>query len=124
LRPFRKKKKERKNNQNRKEQAIEVLPPLPHPPPPPRPPTPPSPTRFTAHLLTHQLIQRENPEVPSELEAKLFLQSLNVWPLHRLQTFPDGNRRYILMREEKEQLKFLGLRNLFPTNWPKPVPRH
>ncbi len=123
LRPFPKKKKKRTSHY-RKEQDTKVALPPPLPPPPPCSPTPPSPTRTTARQLTHQLIQQENPEVPSELGAMLFLQSLNIWPLHRIQTFPNGKARYKLAREEKEQLKFLGLQNLFNTNWPKPDPHH
>jgi hypothetical protein len=47
----------------------------------------------------------------------------------RLALSADANlqarrNRYCLTREEKEQLKFLGLQNLFNTSWPKPgLPR-
>ncbi len=57
-----------------------------------------------------------------EQKVKTFLQLLDVWPSQRMQTFKNAEMRYRLTREEKEQLKFLGLQNLFNTSWPKPDP--
>jgi hypothetical protein len=111
-RPFQKKKKK---NRSRREQGIKAL----TPPPLPQPPTTPSLLRTMAQLLTLQLTNRKNQEAPLELGAMIFLQSLDIWPLHRMQILPDGSMRYRLAREEKEQLKFLGLKNLFNTNWPR-----
>ncbi len=116
-RPFQKKKKKKKKNRSRREQGIEA----PTPPPPlPQPPTTPSQLKTMAQLLTLQLTNQKNPEAPLELGATIFLQSLDVWPLHQMQILPDGSTRYRLAREEKKQLKFLGKKNLFITNWPKP----
>jgi hypothetical protein len=45
-------------------------------------------------------------------------------PSQQMQIFKNAKTRYRLTREEKEQLKFLGLQNLFNTSWPKPdLPR-
>jgi hypothetical protein len=37
-----------------------------------------------------------------------------------MQIFKNAETKYRLAREEKEQLKFLGLQNLFNTSWLKP----
>jgi hypothetical protein len=51
------------------------------------------------------------------------LTTFDVWPFERMQILPDDTVRYRLTREEREQLKFLGLANYFNTKWPKPDPR-
>ncbi len=115
--PFQKKtKKSEKTKLNRKEQVTAAAPPL----PPLPPPMPLSPQGHTARPSTHQI--KENEEVPSDLKATLFLTTFDVWPFNRMQILPDGSVRYRLAREEKEQLKFLGLKNFFNTSWPKPDP--
>ncbi len=62
-----------------------------------------------------RLQDQKTPQVPLEPEAMTFSRSFDVWPLHRMQILPDGSTRYWLTRDEKEQLKFLGLKNLFIT---------
>jgi hypothetical protein len=117
LRPFQKKmKKSKRTKLNRKEQVTAAAPPL--PPPPTL-----SPRRHTAPLSTHQIEEIQNEEVPSDLRETLFLTTFDVWPFSRMQILPDGTVRYRLAREEREQLKFLGLANYFNTRWPKPDPR-
>ncbi len=116
-RPFRKKTKKKKNC-SRREQDTEA----PTPPPLHPPPATPLLLETMTQLLTPQLSNQKTPGAPLELEATIFSRSLDVWPLHRMQILPDGSTRYRLMREEKEQLKFLGLKNLFNTSWPTPYP--
>ncbi len=57
-----------------------------------------------------------------EQGVRRFHQLYDVWPSQRIQIFGNGKTRYRLTREEKEQLKFLGLQNFFNTAWPKPDP--
>jgi hypothetical protein len=109
-----KKKKKKKNNHSRKEQVIKA----PTPPPLHQPLTTPSLPKITTQPPTPRLHDQKTPEVPLEPEATTFSRSFDVWPLHRMQILPDGNTRYRLTRDEKEQLKFLGLKNLFNTSWP------
>ncbi len=117
-RPFQKKKRKtkKKTNHNRKEQATGAPPPL-HPHHRQLPTTHSLPTTLP-QLPTPQHHSQKIPIVPLEPEATTFFHSFDVWPLHRMQILPDGSTRYRLTREEKEQLKFLGLKNLFNTNWP------
>ncbi len=77
-------------------------------------------------ITTHLLIPQPDPELqhPENLTVKIFHQLLDVWPSHRMQIFQQGETRYCLTREEKEQLKSLGLQNFFNTNWPKPDRPH
>jgi hypothetical protein len=121
LRPFQKKKKKNeKTKLSCKEQVTAAAP----PPPPPPPPIPPilSPRSHTPPPQT-LLIEKDCEEVPSDLRATLFLTTFDVWPFERMQILPDDTVRYRLTREEREQLKFLGLANYFNTKWPKPDPR-
>jgi hypothetical protein len=103
----------KKENRSRREQVIEAL----TPPPLHQPPATPSLPKTTIQLPTPRLHNQKTPEVPLEPEATTFSRSFNVWPLHQMQILPDGSTRYRLMRDEKEQLKFLGLENLFNTSW-------
>ncbi len=116
LRPFQKKKKTtKKTNHSCKEQAIEVPPP---PPPPQRqPPTTHSLPKTLTQPPTNQRHGQKIPKAHLEPKATTFFRNFDVWPLHRMQLLPDGSTRYRLTKEEKEQLKFLGLKNLFNTNW-------
>jgi hypothetical protein len=118
-RPFRKKMKKKKNR-SRREQVIEA----PTPSPLHQPPMTPSLPKTKTQLLTPRLHEQKTPEAPLEPEATTFSQNFNIWPLHRMQILPDGSTRYRLTREEKEQLKFLGLKNLFNTSWPMSEPHH
>jgi hypothetical protein len=64
-------------------------------------------------------------EVLTELSFLIFTQLLDVWPFHRQQLIDNqGWTRYRLTQEEREQLKFLGLQNLFNTSWLKPGLHH
>ncbi len=83
---------------------------------------PPLPTQLTISTPrpAHQIKLSEK----EEQKVKTFLQLLDVWPSQRMQTFDNAEARYRLTREEKEQLKFLGLQNFFNTAWPKPDPCH
>ncbi len=119
LRPFQKKtKKSKKTKPSCKEQVTSAA------PPPPPPPPKLSPRKHTAPLQTLLIEEIQSKEVPSDLRAKLFLTTFDVWPFERMQILPDDTVRYHLTREEREQLKFLGLENLFNMSWPKPDPRH
>jgi hypothetical protein len=82
---------------------------------------PPLPTQLTISTPrpAHQIKLSEK----EEQKVKTFLQLLDVWLSQRMQTFENAETRYRLTREEKEQLKFLGLQNFFNTAWPKPDPR-
>jgi len=111
-RPFRKKTK--KKNRSCREQVIEA----PTPPPLHQPPTTPSLPKTKTQLLTPRLHEQKTPEAPLEPEATTFSRSFYVWPLHWMQILPDRSTRYRLTREEKEQLKFLGLKNLINMSWP------
>ncbi len=111
-RPFQKKTK-KKTNRSRKEQDTGA----PTPPPLHQPPTTPLLVKTTTQLLTPRLNNQKTPEAPLEPEVMTFSRSFDVWPLHWMQILPDGSTRYRLTREEKEQLKFLGLKNLFNMSW-------
>jgi hypothetical protein len=116
LRPFQKTMKKKKNRSPR-EQVIEAPTPPLH-----QPPMTPSLVKTTTQLLTLRLNNQKTPEAPLEPEVTTFSQSFNIWPLHQMQILPDGSTRFRLTREEKEQLKFLGLKNLFNTSWPTSTP--
>ncbi len=81
---------------------------------------PPLPTQLTTSTPrpAHQTKLSEK----EEQKVKTFLQLLDVWPSQRMQIFKNAETRYRLTREEREQLKFLGLQNLSNTSWPKPDP--
>ena len=81
---------------------------------------PPLPTQLTISTPrpAHQIKLSEK----EEQKVKTFLQLFDVWPYQRMQIFNNAETRYRLTREEKEQLKFLGLQNYFNTAWPKPDP--
>ncbi len=84
-------------------------------------------TRSTTPLLTPQQLSQINKEAEefAELSLSTFTQLLDVWPFHRQQLINNqGWTRYRLARGEREQLKFLGLQNLFNTSWLKPGLRH
>ncbi len=83
---------------------------------------PPVPTHLTISIPrpAHQIKLSEK----EEQRVKTFLQLFDIWPFQRMQTFDNAEARYRLTREEKEQLKFLGLQNFFNTTWPKPDPHH
>ncbi len=72
-------------------------------------------------ITTHLLVPQPDLELqhPENLTVKTFHQLLDVWPSHWMQIFQQGETRYRLTREEKEQLKSLGLQNFFNTSWPK-----
>jgi hypothetical protein len=95
-------------HRSRKEQDFKAL-----PPPPPL-----SGQTISTHLLIHQQQDREA-KYSANLTVKIFHQLLYIWPSHQMQIFQQGKTRYRLTHEEREQLKFLGLQNLFNTSWPK-----
>jgi hypothetical protein len=77
--------------------------------------------------LTPQQVSQIHKEAEelANLIISIFTQLLDVWPFHRQQQVDNqGWTRYLLTREEREQLKFLGLQNLFKTSWLKPSLRH
>jgi hypothetical protein len=45
---------------------------------------------------------------------------LNIWPFHLIEVYDQGNLKFWQTHLEKERLQSLGLKNLFPTSWPKP----
>jgi hypothetical protein len=89
----------------------------------PPPPPPPSRQTISTHLLTPQP-QDQEAKYDTNLTVKIFHQLLDIWSSHRMQIFQQGKTRYRLTHEEREQLKFLGLQNLFNTSWPKPDLHH
>jgi hypothetical protein len=115
LRPFRLSQKKKKKKTNRVRRTVLVLPtyrrhPL-------LPPIPIQLTISTPHPAHHARLSEEE-----EAGVRRFHQLYNVWPSQRMQILSNGKTRYRLTREEKEQLKFLGLQNFFNTAWPKPDP--
>jgi hypothetical protein len=73
--------------------------------------------------MTDEQIEREAEEFV-DLTIKYFKMLDNAWPFHRLHQIDKfGQTRYCLTCKEKEQLKSLGLQNLFNTSWLKPSPR-
>ncbi len=82
---------------------------------------PPLPTQLT--ISTPRPAHQIKLSKKEEQKVKTFLQLLDVWPSQQMQTFENAETRYRLTREEREQLKFLGLQNFFNTAWPKPNPR-
>ncbi len=104
FRPFQMKTKTIRRS--RKEQNFKA-----HPPPPLHQ------TNLTP-LPIHQLEIHEDKYDP-DLAVKIFHQLLDIWPSHRMQIFKNAEMIYRLTREEKEQVKFLGLQNLFNTSRPR-----
>ena len=74
---------------------------------------PPVPIQLTISIPppAHQVKLSEE----EEQGVRNFLQLYDVWPYQRMQIFGNAKTRYRLTREEKEQLKFLGLQNFFNT---------
>jgi hypothetical protein len=112
-RPFRQyKKKKKTNHEKRTDLALPtyrrhfLLPPIPI-----------TLTISTPHPAHHAKLSEEE-----EAGVTRFHQLYDVWPSQRMQILSNGKTRYRLTREEKEQLKFLGLQNFFNTAWPKPDP--
>jgi hypothetical protein len=112
-RPFRRYKKKKKTNRVRRTALVVptyrrhfLLPPIPI-----------TRTISTPHPAHHARLSEEE-----EAGVRRFHQLYDVWPSQRMQILSNGKTRYRLTREEKEQLKFLGLQNFFNTAWPKPDP--
>jgi len=72
--------------------------------------------------LTAQQEEKEIEEFVN-LTTTAFEQLLDIWPFHRQQIDEFGQTRYCLTCLEKEQVKNLGLQNLFNMAWLKPDPR-
>jgi hypothetical protein len=73
--------------------------------------------------LTIQQQEKEEKELVN-FWTTTFEQLLDVWPFHPQQVVELGRMRYCLTRLDKEQLKSLGLQNLFRMAWLKPDPPH
>jgi hypothetical protein len=77
--------------------------------------------------LTPQQLSQIDKEAEefANLTFSIITQLLDVWPFHWQQQVDNQHWiRYRLTQEEREQLKFLGLQNLFNTSWLKPGLRH